>query len=95
LFDQFVDLVFSVTKITALDKVLELALVEATVGAVELEWPQEVGRLLEVGAHGEDLVNHILHANHTVLAEILFNNLVVGQRKALLVDFAITPLCTY
>ena len=48
--DKCVDVVFSVAQITTLDKVLEFPSVEATRGAGQFEWPQEVGRLLEVGS---------------------------------------------
>jgi hypothetical protein len=93
LFDQFVDLVFSVAQITTFDKVLELPLVEATSRAVQLERPQEVGRLLEVGADGVNLVDQILHTDHAVLAEVLLDDFVVSQRKSLLVNLAIPSLC--
>jgi hypothetical protein len=93
LLDKLVDLVLSVTQITALDKVLELPLVEAASRAIQLEWPQEVGSLLEVGTDSVDLVDEILHTDHAVLAEVLFDDLVVRQRQSLLVDLAITALC--
>lgn len=69
---------------------LEFPLAEASSWAVELEWPQKVGCLLEVGPHCVDLVDKILHTDHAILSEILFNNLIVSQREALLVNLAIT-----
>ena len=63
--DQLVNLVFAVTQVSSFDEVLELPLLEAAIGAVELKWPQEVGGLLEVGANCEDLVDEIFHADHT------------------------------
>jgi hypothetical protein len=92
LLDQFIDLIFSVTKITTLNEVLELPLVEAAGWAVKLEGPEEVRGLLEVGSNGVNFVDQILHTDHAVLAEVLFNNLVVGERQALLVNFAISAL---
>lgn len=71
---------------------LELAGTEATVGVAELEGPQEVGGLLEVGANGEDLVDEILNADDAVLAEVLLNDGVVGQGNALLVDLSVSTL---
>ena len=62
--DQLVNLIFAVTQISSFDEVLELPLVEATIRAVELEWPQEIGGLLEVGANCEDFVDEIFHADH-------------------------------
>jgi hypothetical protein len=90
--DETVDGLLAVAKVTTLDKVLELAGTEATVGVAELEWPQEVGGLLEVGADGVDLVDEILHADNAVLAEVLLDDGVVGQGNALLVDLSVTAL---
>jgi hypothetical protein len=94
LFDQFIDLVLSVAQITAFDKVLELPFVKATSRAVKLERPQEIRSLLEVGADCVNLVDQVLHTDHAVLAEVLLNDLVVSQRKSLLVDLAVTSLCS-
>jgi hypothetical protein len=69
-----------------------LALVEATERVGELEGPQEVGGLLEVGADSEDLVDQILHADNAVLGKVLLDNGVVGESNALLVDLTVTTL---
>ena len=71
---------------------LEFAGTEATGGVGQLEGPEEVGSLLEVGADGEDLVDQILHTDDTVLAKRIFDDLVVGQGNALLVDLAVSTL---
>lgn len=71
---------------------LELAGTEATVGVGQLEGPQEVGGLLEVGADGVDLVDKILHADNAVLAEVLLDDSVVGQSNTLLVDLSVSTL---
>lgn len=90
--DESVDLLLTVTQVTSLDKVLELASAEATSWVGELEWPEEVGGLLEVGANGEDLVDEILHADNAVLAEAGLDDGVVGKSDALLVDLSVTAL---
>jgi hypothetical protein len=72
--------------------VLELAGAETTSGVGELEGPEEVGGLLEVGADSEDLVDEILNTDNAVLAEVLLNNGVVGKGNALLVDLSVTTL---
>lgn len=90
--DESIDLVLAVADITTLNEVLELAGAEAASGVAELEGPQEVGGLLEVGADGVDLVDEVLHTDDAVLAEVLLDDVVVGQRDALLVDLAITAL---
>lgn len=71
---------------------LELARVETTGRVGELEGPQEVGGLLEVGADGVDLVDKILNADNAVLAKVLLDDLVVGEGEALAVDLAVTTL---
>ena len=50
---------------------------------VELEGPQEVGGVLEVGADGEDLVDEVLHADEAVLAQVLLDDVVAAQGGAL------------
>ena len=90
--DETVDGLLAVAEVTALDEVLELAGTEATVGVGQLEGPEEVGGLLEVGADGVDLVNEILHADNAVLAEVLLNDGVVSQGNALLVDLSVSTL---
>ena len=90
--DESVDVLLTVTSVTTLDEVLDLAGVEATVGVGELEGPEEVVGLLEVGANGVDLVDQVFHADNAVLAEVLLNDLVVGKGNALLVDLSVATL---
>ena len=90
--NEVVDEVLAVAEVTALDEVTELAGAEATGGRGELEGPQEVGGLLEVGADGVDLVDQVLDADDAVLAEVLLDQLVVGDGQALLVDLSVTAL---
>ena len=71
---------------------LELAGTESTSGVGELEGPEEVGGLLEVGADGVDLVDKILNTDNAVLAEVLLNDGVVGKSNALLVNLTVTTL---
>ena len=90
--DELVDVGFPVAEVTALDEVLELACPPATSGVGELERPEEVVGLLEVGAGGEDLVDEILDREDVVLAKGLLDDLVVGERDALLLDLAVATL---
>ena len=90
--DELVDVGLPVTEVTALDEVLELPCPPAASGVRELEWPEEVGRLLEVGAGGVDLVHEILDGEDVVLAEGLLNDGVVGEGDALLVNLAVAAL---
>lgn len=85
-------MLLTVAKVTTLNEVPELAAAETTSGVAELEGPQEVGGLLEVGADSEDLVDEILNADDTVLAEVGLDDGVVGKSNALLVDLAVTAL---
>ena len=90
--DESVDVLLTVTSVTTLDEVLDLAGVEATVGVGQLEGPDEVVGLFEVGANGVDLVDQVFHADNAVLAEVLLNELVVGKGNALLVDLSVATL---
>ena len=90
--DETVDVLLTVTGVTTLDVVLELASAETTVGVGKLEGPEEVVGLLEVGANSVDLVDQILHADNAKLAEVLLDDLVVGEGSALLVDLSVTTL---
>ena len=90
--DELVDVRLPVTEVTALDEVLELACPPAARGVGELEGPEEVRRLLEVGAGGEDLVYEILNGEDVVLAESFLDDSVVGKGNTLLVDLAVTAL---
>jgi hypothetical protein len=92
LLDEVVDEVLAVAKVTTLDEVLKLAGAEATGGRGQLEGPEEVGGLLEVGADGVDLVDEVLNADDAVLAEVLLDQLVVSDGQTLLVDLAVAAL---
>jgi hypothetical protein len=92
LFDKRVDVFLAVTKITTLDKVLELAGPKAASRVGKLEGPQEVAGLLEVGPDRVYLVDQVLHTYNAVFAETVLDKLVVGKRDALLVDLAVTAL---
>ncbi len=65
--EQIVDVLFTVAEVTTLSEVVGL-LLPAAVRVVELEGPEEVGRLLEVRADGENLVDQVLNANDAVFA---------------------------
>jgi len=65
---------------------------ESSSRVAELEWPQEVGSIFEIGSDGEDLVDQILNADNTILAKAVLNNSVVGKSNALFVDLSISTL---
>jgi hypothetical protein len=90
--DESVDVLLTVTGVTTLDVVLELASAETAGGVGQLEGPEEVVGLLEVGANSVDLVDQILHADNAELTEVLLDDLVVGEGSALLVDLSVTTL---
>jgi len=56
---------------------------EATGRVGSLEGPEKVGGLLEVGADGVDLVYQVFHADNAVLAKVLLDDGVVGERDTL------------
>jgi hypothetical protein len=71
---------------------LELPGAEATSGGAQLEWPEEVAGLLEVGADSVNLVDQVLDADNAELAEVLLDDVVVSDRQTLLVDLSVTAL---
>lgn len=71
---------------------LELPRAEPASRVGELERPQEVRNLLEVGADSVDLVDEVLHADNAKLAQVLLYDGIVCERDALLVDLAIAAL---
>ena len=90
--NELVDECFTVTMVTALNKVGGLAGAETAIGTVELEWPKKVGGSLKVGTDRGNLVDQVLHADNVMLAQGRLDDRVVSQGDALLVDFAITAL---
>jgi hypothetical protein len=65
---------------------------EAAAGRLQLEGPQEVGHFLEIGAGSVDLVDNILNALNTVLANASLDNLVAAERDSLAGDLAVAAL---
>jgi hypothetical protein len=89
---ELVDELFPVTKVSTLDEVLEFAGTETASRVGELERPEEVGSLLEVGADSVDFVDEVLNADNAKLAQLLLDYVVVRDRKALLVDLSVSTL---
>ena len=61
-------------------------LAPSSVGSVQFERPQSVRDIFEVGSHSEDLVDHVLHANHTVAAQCGLNQVVGSDGRPFTVD---------
>lgn len=76
--DESVNLVFTVTQISTLNKVFKLSRAETPSWRRKLERPEEVGGLLEIGPNSIDFVDQILNGNDSVLAKNFFNQGVVG-----------------
>lgn len=85
-------MLLSITQIATFDEMLELARPEAARRVAQLEGPQEVASLLEVRSDGVNLVDEVLHAHDTVLAQVGLDQGIVGERDALLVDLTVTAL---
>merc|ERR1719360_233703 len=76
--EEGVDLVLPVAEVTTLNKVVSL-LPPSAGGVVQLEGPQEVGGVLEVGADSQNLVDQILHTDDAHLAELSLDDVVGGD----------------
>merc|ERR1712117_587557 len=87
--EEGVDEVLPVAEVASLDKVVRLLAPPARRG-VELEGPQEVGGVLEVGSDGDDLVDEVLDANDAELAKLLLDDVVGrdGRSASVLLDKA-------
>jgi hypothetical protein len=92
LLDQRIDVLLSVAQITSFDVMPELPRSETTSRVAQLEGPEEVACLLEVRSDGGDLVDQVFHTDDAEFAQVIFDQLVVGEWDALLLDFAISPL---
>jgi hypothetical protein len=90
--DEPIDIVFPVAEITTLYEMLELPRAESASGVAELEGPEEVASLLEVGADSVNFMDEVFHTDHAVLTEVLLNHLVVSKGDSLLVDLAVSAL---
>ena len=82
--DHLIDKVLSVTVITTLNEVIRFDS-HTTGRTTQLEWPQEVGSLLEVFSYCENLVNQIFNADDSARSQNLLDHLVVGDRDPLVV----------
>lgn len=87
-----VDVALTVTSVTTLDVVGELLALESTVGVRQLEGPQELVGVLEVGAGSGDLVNQVLDGDDSVLAQVLLDEGVGGDGQTLAVDLGVSTL---
>merc|ERR1719239_1067329 len=85
LFQQLIDLVLTAAKVTTLDEVVDL-LPPPTSRGVQLEGPQEVGGILEVGSNGQNLVDKILHTDDAELAQGALNQIIGGDGGAVAID---------
>jgi len=89
--DELVDLLLTVTPDTTTGVRVTL-LLEASNRGGELERPEEVVGLLEVAADGPDLVDKVLNAGNTLLAESSLNNGVVIDSGTGPVDLTVATL---
>lgn len=92
LIDKLIDILLAIAQIASFDEMLELPRAKAAGRIAQFERPQEVARLLEIRADGEDFVDQVLHAHDAVLAQVRLDQLVVREGDALLVDFAVAAL---
>merc|ERR1719351_256041 len=75
---ELIDLVFSVAKVTTLNRVGGL-LPPSSSWSVQLEWPQKVGGVFEIWTNSHDLVDQILNTDDSHLAELALNNVIGGD----------------
>jgi len=89
--DKNVDLVLVVSRVTTLVERVDDRL-ESSGGCGELEGPQEVVDVLEVGSNGVDLVDDVLNADDSVLLQVGLYNGVVEDGDSLALDLGESTL---
>ena len=92
LLDQSINLLLPIPQISTLNKMLELPRPEPTSRVAQLEWPQKVTSLFEIRPHSNNLMDQILHTNDAKLAQLLLDDLVIGEGYTLLVDLSVATL---
>ena len=71
---------------------LEFPRPESTSGVAQLKWPQKVTSLLEIRPHSNNLMDQVLHTDDSKFAQLLLDDLVIGEGNALLVDLSVAAL---
>jgi len=89
--NQSVNFFFSISPITTLMEGMSLV-VEAALGGVQFEVPEEVVSFFEVRTASNDFVNHFLKRSNFVFAKGSDDDLVASKRDSLLVDLSETSL---
>ena len=89
--DEVIDFGVSVSKGSTGEVGVSL-LLKSLSGAVEFEGPEEVVSFLELGADGHDLVDEVLDAHDSVLAQLLLNDAVVSDWDPGSVHLGVSPL---
>lgn len=65
---------------------------ESTSRVAQLKWPQKVTSLLEIRPHSNNLMDQVLHTDDAKFAQLLLDDLVIGEWNALLVDLSVAAL---
>lgn len=89
--DQSVDLVFSVSRVTAIVEVSYDGS-EATGGVVQLEGPEESAGFLEVRSDSHNLVDQIFNTDDSEFSKRFLDDSVVGNGDSLTVDLSESSL---
>jgi len=89
--DENVNLVLVVSRVTTLVERVDDGL-ESSGGSRELEGPQEVVDVLEVGSDGVDLVDDVLNADNSVLLQVGLDDGVVEYGDSLSLDLGESTL---
>jgi len=91
LLQQLVNLVFPAAEVSTFHKVVDL-LPPPTSWGVQLEWPKEVGGVLEVGSNIHDLMDKILNTDDSKLAESTLNDVIGSDGSAVTSNLDVSTL---
>ena len=92
LLDQSIDLLLPISQVTSLNEMLEFPRPESASRVAQLEWPQKVAGLLEIRPHSNNLMDQVLHTDDAKFAQLLLDDLVIGEGNALLVNLPVAAL---
>lgn len=71
--NELIEVILAISSIPSLNIMVPL-LFHTTQRCLQLEWPQKVVGLLEVGPNSHDLMDEIFNADYTILAQALYYN---------------------
>jgi len=71
--EELINFIFTVSKVSSFDVVVGL-LSPSTSGSVQLEWPKEVGCILEIVTNGKNFMHKVLYTDDVLPTQYLVDH---------------------